>query len=123
MVHENSNVHTALLPNGDVLIFGDKYPSYASEFYNPFTNTWAAAGTENSITFGPLALLGTGRVLLAGGGTTYKGNTATCLLYDPSTNTWSLTGSLKHAGGHTLTLLQNGQALAVGGSDAELYTP
>lgn len=73
-----------------------------------------------------MALLGTGKVLLAGGSIIYGGKSfpsAHSSLYDPSTNTWLFTALLKQAGSHTLTLLLNGQALAVGGSDAELYTP
>jgi hypothetical protein len=75
------------------------------------------------ISNGPLALLGTGKVLLAGGATSYRSLTTHCFLYDPSTNSWAVTGSLKAAAGHTATRLLNGQVLAVGGADAELYTP
>jgi hypothetical protein len=31
----------ALLANGDVLIYGNKFSCYAGQFYNPSTNTWA----------------------------------------------------------------------------------
>jgi hypothetical protein len=121
----NTGASTALLPNGDVLIYGNHFPSYASQFYNPFANTWTATKGQNSgaISSGPLALLGTGKVLLAGGSLKYGGSTTNCLLYDPSTNTWLFTGSLKKVTGHTVTRLLNGQVLAVGGTDAELYMP
>lgn len=121
----HTGISTALLTNGDVLIYGNHLPSYASEFYNPFANIWTGTKGQNSgaISSGPLALLGTGKVLLAGGSLKYGGGTTNSLLYTPSTNTWLFTGSLKQVAGHTLTLLQNGQALAVGGTDAELYTP
>jgi N-acetylneuraminic acid mutarotase len=122
---EHTGVSTALLASGYVLIYGNHLPSYASEFYNPVANTWTGTKGQNSgaISNGPLALLGTGKVLLAGGSTKYPGVTTNCMLYDPSTNTWLVTGSLRHAVAHTLTRLMNGQALAVGSSDAELYTP
>jgi hypothetical protein len=73
-----------------------------------------------------LALLGSGKVLLAGGVVVYSGKsfpTANCDLYDPWTNRWSVTGSLMQSVRHTATRLLNGQVLAVGGTDEELYTP
>ncbi len=125
----STGISTALLTNGDVLIYGNKYSCYASEFYNPVVNTWTGTMGQcgNAISFGPLALLGTGKVLLAGGVIAYSGQpargTTNCRLYDPKTNTWLLTGSLKQVASHTATRLLNGQVLAVGGTDAELYTP
>jgi hypothetical protein len=128
MYYSHTGVSTALLPSGDVLIYGNKFSCYAGEFYNPSANTWARTLGQcgNAISHAPLTLLGTGKVLLAGGSITYSGKsfpTANCGLYNPATNTWSLTGSLKQAGGHTATRLFNGQVLAVGGADAELYMP
>jgi N-acetylneuraminic acid mutarotase len=118
----------ALLTNGDVLIYGNKFSCYAGQFYNPSTNTWARTQGQcyNNVSFGPLLLLGTGKVLLAGDLITYSGHTSPtvrCALYDPSTNTWTSTGSLLQAQRRTATLLPNGKVLSVGGSDAELYTP
>lgn len=122
----------ALLTNGDVLSYGYHLPSYASQLYNPFTNTWTLTFGQNSggISGGPLMLLGTGKVLLAGGKPKYGSVTGACMLYDPSTNYWVLTGNLNPRASHTLTRLQNGQVLAAGGSglsgvlaSAELYTP
>ena len=123
-----SRLATALLTNGDVLVYGNHFACYASEFYNPTANTWSRTNGQcgTGVSYGPLALLGTGKALLAGGSIIYSGKSfpsANSSLYDPTTNTWTATGKLKQAGGHTLTLLLNGQALAVGGSDAELYTP
>jgi hypothetical protein len=84
---------------------------------------------------GPLTLLRTGKVLLAGGESGY-GTDALCRLYDSPTNSWLLTGSMNQARAvHTVTVLQNGQVLAAGGevknsngtfsvlASAELYTP
>ena len=118
----------ALLPNGDVLAYGNHFSCYAAQFFNPSTNTWARTIGQcgNDVSYGPLVLLGTGKVLLAGDEITYSGHTsptARCALYDPSTNTWTSTGSLLHATWRTATLLPNGKVLSVGGSDAELYTP
>jgi hypothetical protein len=123
-----SRLATALLTNGDVLVYQNHFACYASEFYSPTANTWSRTNGQcgTGVSAGPLALLGTGKALLAGGFIIYSGKSspsANSSLYDPSTNTWTPTGKLKVAGGHTLIVLLNGQALAVGGSDAELYTP
>ena len=118
----------ALLTNGDVLMYGNKFSCYAGQYFNPATNTWARTLGQcgNNVSFGPLVLLGTGKVLVAGDLLTYSGHTsptARCALYDPSTNAWTSTGLLLQAARRTATLLPNGKVLAVGGSDAELYTP
>jgi hypothetical protein len=120
-----SGISASRLTSGDALIFGNHLVSYTSEFYNPQTNVWTATKgqTGGQVSFGPLALLLNGKVLLGGGTTSYKSPTAASMLYNPATNTWTLTGRLLQTANHTLTLLQNGQVLAVGGSDAELYTP
>jgi hypothetical protein len=128
MYYSHSGVSTALLPNGDALVYGNKFSCYAAEFYNPSANTWSRTLGQcgNAISFGPLALLGTGKVLIAGGTVKYSGKsfpTANCDLYDPSTNRWTATGSLMQSVRHSATRLLNGQVLAVGGTDAELYTP
>ena len=71
----------------------------------------------NNVSFGPLVLLGTGKVLLAGDLITYSGHTSPttrCALYDPATNTWTATGSLLQATRRTATLLPNGKVLSVG---------
>lgn len=123
-----SRLATVLLTRGEVLVYGNHFACYASEFYNPTANTWSRTSGQcyTGVSYGPLALLATGKVLLAGGVIIYSGKSfpsSHSSLYDPSTNTWLSTGSLRQAGSHTLTLLSNGQALAAGGGDAELYTP
>jgi hypothetical protein len=124
----STSTSAALLANGDVLVYGNKFSCYAGQFYNPSTNSWARTQGQcyNNVSFGSLVLLGTGKVLLAGDLITYSGHTSPtvrCALYDPSTNTWTATGSLLQAQRRTATLLPNGKVLSVGGSDAELYTP
>ena len=113
---------------------------YAAQVYNPSTNTWSRTTGQcyTGISAGPLALLATGKVLLAGGSIIYSGKASPVAhtnLYDTSTNAWVGTGLLNQArSGHTLTRLVNGQALAAGGfsesatgtttflSSSELYT-
>ena len=111
-----------------MLIYGNKFSCYAAQFFNPSAGTWTRTIGQcgNSISHGPLTLLGNGKVLLAGDVITYSGKsfpTANSRLYDPATNTWSVTGSLLQSVAHSTTRLLNGRVLAVGGSDAELYTP
>jgi hypothetical protein len=70
-------------------------------------------------------LLGTGKVLVAGGADP-AGTVATAELYDPTAGTFSPTGSMSTArNNHTATLLSNGKVLVTGGPDAtaELYDP
>jgi hypothetical protein len=116
------------LANGDALLYGNKFSCYAAQFFTPSTNTWARTMRQcgNNVSFGPLVLLPSGKVLLAGDEITYSGHTTPtvrCALYDPATNSWTATGSLLQAVRRTATLLTNGKVLSVGGSDAELYTP
>jgi hypothetical protein len=76
-------------------------------------------------------LLPNGKVLVAGGFTSFNGILASAVLYDPATGTWSATGGLAIARAiHTATLLPNGKVLIAGGftgtatlASAELYDP
>lgn len=124
----STGISTALLNNGTVLIYGNKFSCYAGQVYDPSANSWGRTSGQcgNGISRGPLTVLPNGKVLLAGAVIIYSGKafpTANCRLYDPATNSWLLTGSLQQSVSHTATRLPNGQVLAVGGSDAELYTP
>jgi len=127
MYYSHTGVSTALLPSGNVLVYGNKFSCYAGESYSPSTNIWVRTMGQcgNSVSSGPMQLLGTGKVLLVGNTIIYSGHaysTTHCALYDSSTNTWTLTGSLLETGAHSATRLLNGQVLAAG-VDAELYTP
>jgi hypothetical protein len=71
-----------------------------------------------------------GKVLVAGGSSSFLGADSTAELFDPATGTWTATGSLNAArSGHTATLLPNGKVLVARGFDfvylssAELYDP
>jgi hypothetical protein len=104
----------ATLPNGDALI---ENGNTASEFYDPSTNVWQATSNQPNVS-GPLALLTTGNVLVAGSALVSGGSNAA--LYDPSTNEWTPTGSSPIAAA-TLTRLLNGEVLATEGNSAALY--
>jgi N-acetylneuraminic acid mutarotase len=139
MYFSQPSTDAVLLTNGEVLIYGSpNSTTYSSEFYNPTTNIWARTFGQNygNIESGPITLLDTGKVLLAGGAGKYSSILSFAMLYNPSTNYWTLTGSLNQfRRSHTLTLLPNGKALAAGGvsrnpsgatiiiASAELYTP
>jgi N-acetylneuraminic acid mutarotase len=137
--HEGDAV---LLPNGNALAYGNHFACYGGQFFNPSTNTWSRTQFQcgTGISFGPLALLATGKALLAGGVIVYSGRETSVTkadLYDFSSNAWAGTGALNQArDGHTLTRLLSGQVLAAGGgvvlgpgppktflTSAELYAP
>ncbi len=106
----------ALLSNGDALI---ENGNTASEFYDPPSNVWQATLNQPNVS-GPLALLTTGNVLVAGSALVSGGSDAA--LYDPSTNEWTPAANSPIAAA-TLTRLSNGQVLATAGNAAALFTP
>jgi N-acetylneuraminic acid mutarotase len=111
----------------------------STELYDPATGRWTVNG--NTIQSGSdfsVTLLGTGKVLIAGGIAgvyPHEHVTNAAELYDPSVGASVSTGSMKTARfGHAATLLPNGQVVVAGGlgtsqkgeiflKSAELYTP
>ncbi|MCY1015881.1 Kelch repeat-containing protein [Pyxidicoccus sp. MSG2] len=125
LVQYHSSPRTAVLPSGKVFLVDNVG---ATELYDPsFSGTWSAGPTMATTGRGgaSVALLRSGQVLVAGGGTT-----ATAELYDPGTFVWNATGSLNTARcGHTATHMSF-NVLVAGGSDAsgplasaEVYEP
>jgi hypothetical protein len=108
-----------------------------AELWSPTTQTWHPTGSMSIARIWHTAtLLGTGKVLVAGGESTNRQPVGPAELYDPGTGTWSTTGTLNMARElHTATLLANGQVLVTGGfgpplsfgsqatNTAELYQP
>jgi hypothetical protein len=83
-------------------------------------NTVTQSAGATDARFGATAtLLNSGRVLIAGGGTTAGGNgTTSAVVYDPIVETYSSTGSLGTARrDHTAHLLSDGRVLLIGGYD------
>ena len=139
------SARAVLLSNGTVLatggcIFNDCLGSTtrSAEIYTPSTGKWTVTGSMLKARAEFVAvLLPNGKVLVAGGCTSYGANgcvavTTAAELYNPATGTWSSTGAMRAARmAMTATVLTNGKALIAGGqtaaSDAlgssELYNP
>jgi hypothetical protein len=103
---------------------GVRYPAVVDPAWTATGSMGTARGSHTA------TLLGTGKVLVAGGLGTF-GFLSSAELYDPSgTGTFAATGSMGKARlAHTATLLSTGQVLVAGGgngnvlSSAELYDP
>jgi N-acetylneuraminic acid mutarotase len=130
--------HTAtVLGNGQVLvaggesddpILGNSTPLASAELYDPTSGTWSPAASMNEIHDGATAaLLPSGSVLVAGGGS------ASAELYNPTTNSWSYAAPMSTSRtGAAAVVLANGTPLVVGGytdqngdltTSAEAYDP
>jgi galactose oxidase-like protein len=132
-------LHTAtLLNDGTVLITGGLDPAgsqsgvsvASAEIYDPVTNSFTLLSNSMSTgrSFHTATLLGTGKVLIAGGS-----GIASAELYDPAAKTFTPVGNMTMArAGHAATLLKDGKVLLSGGADsfegtssssAEIYDP
>jgi N-acetylneuraminic acid mutarotase/HEAT repeat protein len=131
-----------LLANGKVLIAGgnsgaDNMVSILADarIYDPASGKWAPTGSMNAERWRHTAtLLADGRVLVAGGSSSWLGPLSSAELYDPRTGKWTLTGEMHHKRyDHTATVLSTGEVLVVGSYDhsedenalssAEVYNP
>ena len=140
-----TSARAVLLANGTVLAMGGCISSdclgsttASAEIYNPSTGRWTTTGSmlKGRAEF-VAVLLPSGKVLVAGGCTSYSANgclavTTAAELYNPSTGQWSATGALRAARmAMTATVLTTGNVLVAGGQTAandalgssELYTP
>jgi hypothetical protein len=133
--------HTStVLTNGAILFAGNSNGNAATarllNYTAPSTFAWPDLASP-PVPTGALingrwnhsaTLLGTGKVLVAGG---FGANTRSTELYDPATNSWSAAGNLAVGRAlHTSTLLLDGRVLVVGGYDGsnalssiEVYHP
>ncbi|RKH66256.1 kelch repeat-containing protein [Corallococcus llansteffanensis] len=116
--------HTAtLLPSGKVLVAGgySSAPSltfYAeTELYDPAVSRWSPAGALGTPRTDPVvALLPTGKVLVAGGRTGSGASSTAVELYDRTTNAWASALALATPRERaTATVLPSGQVLVAGG--------
>ena len=130
------------LPGGKVLAAGGVDASSAAtlasaEVYDPAADTWTPLpqGMPQSRADAGAAMLGGGRVLIAGGYSQTSGGNPNPLseteIFDPAANVFSRGPSLtEQRSDLTLTALQNGMVLAAGGfstaavlNTAEIYDP
>jgi N-acetylneuraminic acid mutarotase len=139
------SARAVLLANGTVLVMGgcikndcQGSTTRSAEIYNPNTGKWTVTGSMLKARAEFIAvLLPSGKVLAAGGCTSYDVNgclatTTAAELYNPATKTWSSTGAMRASRmAMTATVLQTGKALIAGGQTAatdalgssELYNP
>ena len=135
--------HTmTLLPSGMVLVAGGTTldagilaPVGNAELFNRATGSWSETGSlALARTAHTATLLGSGKVLVAGGFDPSGNSLTSAELYDPMTGSFTTTGSMnRDRGFHTATLLESGQVLVAGGygltdgrlygNDTELYDP
>jgi hypothetical protein len=136
--------HTATaLDDGTVLIVGVEPFSgvtplkSSADVYNPSTGTFTPAGYMVTAQIGSTAtLLSNGKVLIAGGVTSWCCQPATIAnpeVYDPATGTFTLTGAFQSPGDGIYVIggpnvsaairLLDGRVLFAGEPDSELYDP
>lgn len=121
--------HTAVrLADGRVLVAGGMDDSRrpgvllaSAELFDPATNTWTPTGDlAVARWYHAAALLGDGRVVVAGGGAENWAMPALAEVYDPATGRWTAAGNLVAARyRHTLSVLPDGRLFAAGGN----FTP
>ncbi|OJT25221.1 hypothetical protein BO221_12765 [Archangium sp. Cb G35] len=119
------------LPSGkvlaDVVYTGRMGGTPGLMTYDPDSDTWTRVSHAHA-RGRSMTVLGSGKVLLAGG-TTFDGSQMVTLrsaeVYDPALETWTpVPGSMTSPrAGHSATLLYSGKVLVTGGSTAELYDP
>jgi hypothetical protein len=115
---------------GNVLVAGGTDVSAASdsaEVFNPQTAAFSPVGAMTSArTMQAAVLLGSGKVLIAGGQSSDTDFLQSAELFDPAHATFAATGTMQNLHvGAMATVLENGNALIAGGrsSFADLYDP
>jgi len=120
----------ALLANGQVLLAGGCCATAQAQLYDPATGIWSLTGSMGTARVShAMAMLPSGKVLVAGGGSGGLTTFSSAEIYDPAAGTWSPTGSMANSRIlFTLTVLRDGTVLAAGGTNftsdigpAELY--
>jgi hypothetical protein len=121
-----------VLHSGKVLVVGglqcctDGYANTLTTplLFDPTSDSWTGAGNSVfNVTHHSATVLPSGKVLVAGGWTSYQ-IVSSAQLYDPISNSWSSAGSMNspHAD-HTAVLLPSGKVLITGGFVNDFSTP
>ncbi|HLP29832.1 MAG TPA: kelch repeat-containing protein [Geothrix sp.] len=138
-VNRQTGHSVTVLKDGRVLVVGSVgYSAPGAEIYDPTTDTWKDAGTQQDVDFRlyhQAVVLPDGRVLVAGGyNAFYLTTPLKACIYDPVANTWATAGTPghEHISG-IMALLPNGKVLLAGGSndlskikgatESDLYNP
>ena len=115
---------------GSVLVAGGgdvSAPSDSAEVFNPQTATFSPVGAMTTArTMQAAVLLGSGKVLIAGGQSSDTDFLQSAELFDPAHATFAATGPMRNLHvGATATVLESGSALIAGGRSAfaDLYDP
>jgi N-acetylneuraminic acid mutarotase len=98
------------------------YDSLAgAEIYDPFANTWKAAGSLGMARDSHVStVLQNGKVLVVGG-YGVAGYLASAEIYDPGTDTWSAAGNIGEGRvSHAAALMGNGKVLVTGGYGSDI---
>ena len=137
------------LLSGNVLVAGGTtggasyWPTNTVEIYEVRSGLWVDAGRMSIARWHhTVTLLGSGRVLIAGGSCAYGPDEqlppcdgalqSSAEMYDPATDSWGVVAAMAQAReSHTATLLPSGRVLVVGGTvdgwirtaTVEEYTP
>jgi hypothetical protein len=113
------NHQAVKLADGRVLVMGGTTTggggTATAEIFDPSTYLWTStASMHEARTYFTASLLGSGKVLVAGG--LGSASLQSCELYDPATGTWSYTGSLSQPHlEHAAVVTPGGAVLVMGG--------
>jgi len=128
--------HSATLLDNGTLLFagGQSCPTAGSctylnsaELYDPSTGAVSNTGSMSAVRSAPAVLLGSGKVLIAGGYSCDASGNCSSLssaeVYDPDAGTFSSAGTMTAARfGHTMTLLPSGKVVIAGGENCTSAT-
>jgi len=121
-----------VLMTGGVVYGGTTDVTATAEIYDPASNTWTATAPMSAKRYGHAAtLLGSGKVLVAGGSTCWpRCETSSAEVFDPVSSTWTVVGSLPAPRvSHVAIALPDGRAIVSGhdssaaDSSSEVFDP
>jgi hypothetical protein len=118
-------IHSALLPNGQILMWDIHTTGQGGQMWDPVTNTFTAVPYNNANLFcAGLASLPDGRILVTGGHIDNFVGLTDSTIFNPTTHSWSTTGHMAFGRWYpTATVLPDGRVLVTSGAvDCESCT-